>query len=197
MRNLVLMFVMSITFSIFAKNVVTVFKVEAQCEMCKTKIEKALDINGISYAEWNVSTKMVTVKYNDSKIDEMRIHRVISDLGYATEKLPANKDAQNKLAECCQPGAAPMKAEAKSEEGKSCSGKAEAKACSGKADAKACSGKADSKSSCSGKSGEKSSCSPKASTSSDAGTESASAEAAKPSSCAPAAGKPCCNKPKS
>ncbi len=188
---------MSITFSVFAKNVVTVFKVEAQCEMCKTKIEKALDIKGISYAEWNVSTKMVTVKYNDSKMDEMRIHRIISDLGYATEKLPANKEAQNKLAECCQPGAKPMNADTKSAEGKSCSGdKAKGKSCSSSKDAKCCSGK-DAKKCCSDKSGDKSSCGSKASTNSEAGSEKANAEKAKSASCAPSAGKACCNKSKS
>lgn len=203
MRNLILITVMTITFSVFAKNVVTVFKVEAQCEMCKEKIEKALDIQGISYAEWNVSNKMVTVKYNDAKMDEMKIHRVIADLGYATEKMTANKEAQNSLAACCKPNAAPMKAnaEAKAYSGDKKSGDACAtdkgkkgkkskkdKCCDSKADSKSCSGK-DAKTSCGSKS-----------TSTEGTNTSAETPAApKSSSCAPAAAgsKPCCSKAKS
>ena len=71
--------------------------------MCKDKIETALDIPGISFAEWDVESKILTVRYNDKKVKEDNIHSIISNLGYATDKLGANQEAQNNLHACCKP----------------------------------------------------------------------------------------------
>ena len=87
----------------FAKNITTKIKVKGQCGMCKTKIEKALDVKGISFAEWDKKTKILRVRYNDSKITEDKIHEIISNLGYATDKLAADKTAESKLDKCCRP----------------------------------------------------------------------------------------------
>ena len=89
--------------TVFAKNITTKFKVEGQCGECKENIEQALDIPGISYAEWNVESKMLTVRYNDKKIALDDIHEIISNVGYATSERKANLDAQKKLSACCQP----------------------------------------------------------------------------------------------
>ena len=86
-----------------AKNVTSEIKVYGNCDMCKEKIETAMDRPGISFSEWNEDTKILTVRYNDEKITEDEIHQIISDLGYSTDKLEANKEAQNKLDKCCQP----------------------------------------------------------------------------------------------
>ena len=88
----------------FAKSVVTKFKVEGQCGECKERIEKALDVKGISFAEWDKNTKMLTIRYNDARFSEDDIHKMVSDLGYSTSKKPANKVAEAKLPGCCQPG---------------------------------------------------------------------------------------------
>ena len=87
-----------------AKSVVKEFKVEGQCGDCKERIEKALDLQGISFATWDVDSKMLTVRFNDKRYTEDQIHKIISDLGYATEKVAANKTAENKLPKCCRPG---------------------------------------------------------------------------------------------
>ncbi len=89
-----------------AKSVVKEFKVEGQCGECKERIEKALDLPGISFATWDVDSKILTVRFNDSKYTENEIHTIISKLGYATAKLEANKEAENKLPKCCRPGGA-------------------------------------------------------------------------------------------
>ena len=91
------------TLTVLAKNVTTSFTVQGECDMCKDKIEKALDIEGISFAEWDVKSKKLTVRYNDSKITEDQIHTIISELGYSTSKKVANKTSQNKLDDCCKP----------------------------------------------------------------------------------------------
>jgi copper chaperone CopZ len=87
-----------------AKSVVKEFKVKGQCGECKDRIEEALDLPGISFATWNVDSKMLTIRFNDKKFTEDQIHKIISDLGYATEKLAAEDEAESGLPKCCQPG---------------------------------------------------------------------------------------------
>ena len=41
----------------------TTFKVDGNCEMCKQRIEKAAkSINGVSFAKWNIESKIITKK---------------------------------------------------------------------------------------------------------------------------------------
>lgn len=95
---------LAITQFAVAKSVVKEFKVEGQCGDCKERIEKALDKPGISFATWDVDSKILTIRFNDSKFTEDQIHTIISDLGYSTSKVKANKEAENKLPKCCRPG---------------------------------------------------------------------------------------------
>jgi len=87
-----------------AKSVLIEFKVDGQCGECKERIEAALDQPGINYAVWEVESKMLKVKYNTKKYSEDDIHKIISDLGYATSKMKANLTSQEGLPKCCQPG---------------------------------------------------------------------------------------------
>ncbi|MFY0644200.1 MAG: cation transporter [Bacteroidia bacterium] len=103
LKHILTLSLIAASFVVFAKSVTAKFKVEGQCGDCKVKIEKALDIPGVSYAEWNEETKMLTVRYNDKKITENKIHTIISNIGYSTSKMAANKEAQSKLDACCQP----------------------------------------------------------------------------------------------
>jgi len=43
------------------------FKVWGVCEMCKTRIEKAVKATGATSADWNTETKMLTVAFNPAK----------------------------------------------------------------------------------------------------------------------------------
>ena len=110
-RNIGTLALLLITMIATAKVITTSFTVKGQCGECKENIEKALDVKGISFAEWDVKTKVLTVRYNDSKITEDEIHTIISKLGYSTDKMEADKEAESKLSKCCQP---PAKAKAKS-----------------------------------------------------------------------------------
>lgn len=101
-RTLTLTLILA-SLTVLAKNITTKFKVEGQCGECKENIEQALDIPGISYAEWNVESKMLTIRYNDKKIALDEIHDIISNIGYATSEQKANLEAQKKLSACCQP----------------------------------------------------------------------------------------------
>lgn len=103
LRNISLLGLLFISIVAFAKNQTISFKVDGFCEDCKEKIETALDVPGISYAEWNIESKMLTVRYNDKKITEDKIHTIIADTGYSTDQKKANPTAQEKLDKCCQP----------------------------------------------------------------------------------------------
>ena len=77
----------------------------AQCGDCKARIEKDLNFtSGIIYAELDLETKKVTVKYNSKKISPEEIRKRISELGYKADDVKANSVAQSELPKCCQPG---------------------------------------------------------------------------------------------
>ena len=78
------------------------FKVYGNCESCQARIEKSLKIDGISKANWDVKSKMLTVTYNPSKISIDNIHKKVAAVGHDTEKLKADDKVYAALPGCCQ-----------------------------------------------------------------------------------------------
>lgn len=103
MKNIFLAVLMVGTLGVAAKTITKTILVKGECGKCKDKIEAALDMPGVSFAEWNKETKMLTVRFNDKKISEDDIHKTVSNIGYATDKMEANKASQAALADCCKP----------------------------------------------------------------------------------------------
>lgn len=77
-------------------------KVSGQCEMCKARIEKAAKIDGVSMAEWNKDTKVLTLAYNPSKVTSDAVQKSIAAAGHDTEKFKATDAAYKSLPSCCQ-----------------------------------------------------------------------------------------------
>lgn len=77
------------------------FKVYGKCDMCKTRIETSLKMDGIKKAEWNEKTKMVTVTYDPSKVTIDAMQKKVASVGHDTEKYRAPDDVYSKLPECC------------------------------------------------------------------------------------------------
>ena len=77
------------------------FQVNGVCEMCKNRIETALDIKGIRLADWNIKTKFCRVKFNSEIISENKIHQLIAKLGHDTSKCKATDEDYNNLYYCC------------------------------------------------------------------------------------------------
>lgn len=78
-------------------------KTSAQCEMCKKTIEHELNFaKGIKSAVLDVETKEVVIIYNAKKTDANELRKVISNVGYDADALPANPKAYDKLHECCK-----------------------------------------------------------------------------------------------
>jgi len=82
--------------------VTSTFKIWGNCEMCKETIEGSLKVAGISKADWNVDSKIMTVAYDSSKITLDQIQKNIAAVGYDTEKYKGDDQAYHELAECCQ-----------------------------------------------------------------------------------------------
>ncbi len=79
-----------------------IINVSGNCEMCKDRIEKtAGSINGVLYAEWNINSKMLSLKIDDKKTTSDIIQQTIAQTGHDTEKYLATNDSYNKLPECC------------------------------------------------------------------------------------------------
>lgn len=83
-------------------NKTATFKVYGNCDMCKSRIEKALKTTGVKAADWEKKSKMLTVKYDSSMISEGKIHEYISSAGHDTEKMKAPDKVYKKLHKCCQ-----------------------------------------------------------------------------------------------
>ena len=77
------------------------FQVNGVCEMCKNRIETALDVKGIRLADWNIKTKFCRVKFNSEIISENDIHKLISEVGHDTPIYRAKDKDYNNLYHCC------------------------------------------------------------------------------------------------
>lgn len=78
------------------------FKVWGNCEMCQETIENSLKVDGVSKANWNKDTKIITVCYDEKTISLDRIQKNIAAAGYDNEKYKGDDKAYNELPECCQ-----------------------------------------------------------------------------------------------
>jgi copper chaperone CopZ len=78
------------------------FKVSGNCEMCKSRIEKAAKVDGVTKAEWNKETQMLAVTYDPSKVKSEDVQKKVAAAGHDTEKFKATDQAYKKLPSCCQ-----------------------------------------------------------------------------------------------
>lgn len=77
------------------------FKVYGNCGMCEKRIEKAAKIKGVSFADWDVDSKMLTVHFDAKKVKPTKIHQAVAGVGHDTDKVRAEDKVYNKLHECC------------------------------------------------------------------------------------------------
>jgi copper chaperone CopZ len=79
------------------------FQVSGNCDMCKTKIEKAATgVKGVKTARWNVVNGKMKVKFNPEITNTDKIQQAIAIIGYDTEKHKATNDVYNNLHHCCK-----------------------------------------------------------------------------------------------
>lgn len=76
--------------------------VNASCSKCENRIEKALEIEGIEFADLDLRTNICSIKFNTSKITEDKIHRAIALAGHDTPKYKAEEDKYQELQSICK-----------------------------------------------------------------------------------------------
>lgn len=77
----------------------------AECGECEKRIEEALNYTkGIVYAELDLSTMKLHVKFKTKQITLEQIKLKIASLGYQADEIPADKTAFDALPACCKPG---------------------------------------------------------------------------------------------
>ena len=77
-------------------------KILGNCEMCKSRIEKAGLKKGIANVQWDDKSKLATITYDSAKQTGDEILKRIALAGYDNEKFLAPDEAYAKLPECCK-----------------------------------------------------------------------------------------------
>ncbi len=74
-----------------------------QCGMCKKTIEKAVNkVEGVISISVDVNEKKAVVVFDDTRTTLAAIENVISKSGYKANNKMANKNAYDKLDDCCK-----------------------------------------------------------------------------------------------
>jgi len=82
-----------------------VIQTSAECGQCKERIEDGLNYTkGVKFAELDLETKKVTVKFSPKKISLVQVKEKINSIGYDADDLKAKDEIVKKLPLCCQPG---------------------------------------------------------------------------------------------
>lgn len=77
------------------------FKVFGVCEQCKERIEKAVKVKGVTSADWDVDTKMLTLQFNPAQVSLSKIENRIVGVGHDLENKKAKDYIYKSLDACC------------------------------------------------------------------------------------------------
>ena len=77
-------------------------KVSGNCDMCKSRIEKAAKLDGVSKAEWDTKSKILSVTYDPAKTNIDQIGKKVAAVGHDNEKAKADDKVYSTLPACCQ-----------------------------------------------------------------------------------------------
>lgn len=88
-------------FAQVSKPVTTTFWVAGICGLCEEVIEKAMDTKGVVSADYVLETNQLTVTYKPKKISEDRLHEMLNEAGYDTEKKTCTKEQYSHVHSCC------------------------------------------------------------------------------------------------
>lgn len=80
----------------------TKFKVFGNCGMCKKRIQKAAKIDGVTAADWNVDSKILTISFDEKKVKPNQVQEAVAAIGHDTELYKADDAVYAELPECCQ-----------------------------------------------------------------------------------------------
>lgn len=85
------------------KNKNETFRVEGNCGMCESRIEKAaMKVKGVKLASWDSKSKDFTVIFNENTCSLDHIKSAIVKIGHDIDTLKANQAVYDKLPACCK-----------------------------------------------------------------------------------------------
>lgn len=85
------------------KNKKTSFEVMGNCQMCKTRIEKAtIKVKGVKYAHWDIPSKQLSLIMDERKCSEMEVKKAVAAVGHDTDSVTATDEAYRQLDPCCR-----------------------------------------------------------------------------------------------
>lgn len=77
-------------------------KVLGNCDMCKSRIEKAARVDGVENATWDAKSRLLTIKYNPAKTGSDVVAQKVAAVGHDTEKFKADSKTYDALPACCK-----------------------------------------------------------------------------------------------
>lgn len=90
-------------FTIFAAEKTEKVKVSGASENCKQIIQDAaLAVDGVSVADWNSETQMLSLTFDDSKTSLDKVEMAIAKSGHDTANHKATDEDYNKLSKDCK-----------------------------------------------------------------------------------------------
>ena len=99
---LMIISISSLTIQAQQKGIITdTITIKGNCGQCKERIEEAAHIKGVKTAEWNKTTKMLTVVFNTNKTTIDKITESISKVGHDSKNFTASDKNYKKLPSCC------------------------------------------------------------------------------------------------
>ena len=102
MFSLLVMFMFG-AFTIFAAEKTEKVKVSGVSDTCKQSIqEAALAVDGVSMADWNKESQMLSVTFDDSKTSLDKVEIAIAKSGHDTANHKATDEDYNKLPKECK-----------------------------------------------------------------------------------------------
>ena len=84
------------------KPVTTSFWVGGVCDMCKERIERAVDVSGVRSISYDLDHHQLTVVYLPKKITEDKLHDLLNAAGHDTSRSMASDEAYESVHGCCK-----------------------------------------------------------------------------------------------
>ncbi len=84
------------------KTIETSFEVSGICGMCEERIESAVDVKGVKYADYDLETHTLSIIYNPKHLTEDEIHGLLNAVGHDTEKSKASDEQYDSVHDCCK-----------------------------------------------------------------------------------------------
>ena len=114
--SLVSMFLLG-TSLVFAQAKTEKFEVKGNCEMCKSRIEKAAkSVDGVTAADWKQETRILVVSFDESKTSVNKVQMAVAKAGHDTPGHKAKDEVYNALPGCCKYDRAETKQKVKEHE---------------------------------------------------------------------------------